>query len=139
MPNNYKQFISFLFSGGIAALVNIISRVFLSNYLEYEYAIIIAYIFAIITAYILAKSFVFRNKRIKLSRSFTAFLLVNFVAIMQTWIVTIGLRNYIFELVNINSYRDILAHIIGVSVPVFSSYYGHKYISFNDNITRLKK
>ena len=122
MLNNYKQFISFLFTGGIAALVNILSRVLLSNYLDYAYAIIVAYIFAIITAYILAKSFVFRNKNIKLTRSLAAFVFVNFFAILQTWLVTIGLRNYIFELIDINYHRDLLAHIIGVSVPVFSSY-----------------
>ena len=28
---------------------------------------------------------------------------------------------------------DLLAHAIGVAVPVVSSYFGHKYISFRDS------
>jgi hypothetical protein len=30
-------------------------------------------------------------------------------------------------------FRDLLAHAIGVAVPVVSSYFGHKYISFRDS------
>ena len=132
----YKQFILFVCSGGIAALVNIISRVILSYYLTFEVSIVIAYLIAIITAYFLAKIFVFKTKKIKLYRSFTFFFLVNIFGIFQTWIVTMLLRNYLFEFININSNRDLFAHMIGVFVPVFSSYYGHKYISFNNDWRR---
>tara|TARA_B100000242_G_C43036824_1_gene483387 strand:+ start:1320 stop:1733 length:414 start_codon:yes stop_codon:yes gene_type:complete len=130
---NYKQFIIFICTGGLAALVNIFSRVILSNYLAFELSIVIAYFFAIITAYFLAKIFVFKNKKVKVYRSFAFFFLVNIFAIFQTWMVTILFRNYIFEFINIDSNRDLFAHIIGVCVPVFSSYYGHKYITFNNN------
>ena len=129
----YKQFILFICTGGVAALVNIISRVLLSYYLAFEFSVVIAYLFAIITAYSLAKIFVFKNKKVKTYRSFAIFFLVNIFAIFQTWIVSIFLRNYLFEIININSNRDLFAHIVGVCVPVFSSYYGHKYLTFNNN------
>ena len=125
-----KKFLSFILSGGIAALINIISRVIISKFLAYEYAIIIAYIIGMITAYILVKNFVFINKGISNIKSIPAIVNVNFFALVQTWVASIILRNHFLPLFNINNNKDIYAHIIGVCIPIFSSYYGHKHITF---------
>ena len=130
----YKQFFLFVCTGGVAALVNIFSRVLLSSYFEFGTAIVIAYIFGLLTAFFLAKIYVFKSKRIRLTKSFPLFLLVNIFAIFQTWIVAMFLRNFFLSFLNIPSTRELIAHIIGVLIPVFSSYFGHKYLSFNDNL-----
>ena len=57
-----------------------------------------------------------------------------FVFIFQTWIVAMFLRNFALSFINIATKRELIAHLIGVLVPVFSSYYGHKYLSFNDKL-----
>jgi putative flippase GtrA len=43
------------------------------------------------------------------------------------------MRNWLLPLLGIVVFRDLLAHAIGVAVPVVSSYFGHKYISFRDS------
>ena len=60
------------------------------------------------------------------------FFLVNIFAIFQTWIFTIVLKNYFLVAINTNSKKELISHVIGVCVPVFTSYFGHKYLSFND-------
>ena len=53
---------------------------------------------------------------------------------MQTWLVSVSLRTWLLPLLGIMVLRDLIAHGIGVTVPVLSSYFGHKYISFRERL-----
>jgi len=130
-PNSQRrEFTLFLITGGLAALVNVVSRIGLSTVVRFELAVLLAYGVGMVTAYVLARKFVFLSSRTSIRRSFAGFALVNLFAVLQTWLVSIGLRNWLFPLLGIVVFRDLLAHTIGVAVPVVSSYFGHKYISF---------
>jgi putative flippase GtrA len=125
-----REFLLFLITGGVAALVNVISRVGFSQLLRFELAVLMAYGVGMLTAYVLARKFVFLQSRTSVRRSFAAFALVNLVAVLQTWLVSVGLRNWLLPLLGVVVLRDLIAHGIGVAVPVLSSYFGHKHISF---------
>lgn len=125
-----REFLLFLITGGVAALVNVVSRVGFSQLLRFELAVLLAYGVGMLTAYVLARKFVFLQSRTSVRRSFAAFALVNLFAVMQTWLVSVGLRNWLLPLLGIVVLRDLIAHGIGVAVPVLSSYFGHKHISF---------
>ena len=125
-----RQFTTFLATGAIAALVNVISRVGFSKFLHFELSVLMAYGVGMITAYVLARKFVFLQSRTSVSRSFAAFALVNLFAVLQTWLVSVGLRNWLLPLLGIVVMSELIAHSIGVAVPVLSSYFGHKHISF---------
>jgi putative flippase GtrA len=125
-----REFLLFLITGGVAALVNVISRVGFSQLLRFELAVLLAYGVGMLTAYVLARKFVFLQSRTSVRRSFAAFALVNLFAVLQTWLVSVGLRNWLLPLLGIVVLRDLIAHGIGVVVPVLSSYFGHKHISF---------
>lgn len=125
-----REFLLFLVTGGIAALVNVVSRVGFSQLLRFELAVLLAYGVGMLTAYLLARKFVFLQSRTSVLRSFAAFALVNLFAVLQTWLVSVGLRNWLLPLLGIVVLRDLIAHSIGVTVPVLSSYFGHKHISF---------
>lgn len=127
-----REFILFLVTGGLAALINIVSRVGFSTVVRFELAVLLAYAVGMVTAYVLARKFVFLSSRTSIRRSFAAFALVNLFAVLQTWLVSVGLRNWLLPLLGIVVFRDLLAHGIGVAMPVASSYFGHKYISFKD-------
>lgn len=60
-----------------------------------------------------------------------AFAFVNLFAVLQTWLVSMGLRNWLLPLLGVVVLSDLIAHGIGVAVPVLSSYFGHKHISFH--------
>jgi len=130
-PNSQRrEFILFLITGGVAALINIVSRIGFSAVVSFELAVLLAYGVGMVTAYVLARKFVFVSSRNSIGRSFAAFALVNLFAVLQTWVVSVGLRNWLLPLLGIVVFRDLLAHAIGVAVPVVSSYFGHKHISF---------
>lgn len=125
-----KQFVAFIFAGGFAAVVNFGSRFFYNQFMTFGSAVIVAYITGMITAFVLSKLFVFQKSTHSTYKEFFYFTLVNLVAIVQTYVISIGLAEYAFPLMNMHFYPEAVAHAIGVMFPVFTSYIGHKHFSF---------
>lgn len=125
-----KQFISFLFAGGFAAVVNFGSRFFYNEFVSFGNAVILAYITGMITAFILTKLFVFEKSAHSTKKELFYFTLVNIVAIIQTYIISVGFSQYLFPNIGFEFYPEAIAHAIGVVFPVFTSFIGHKYFSF---------
>lgn len=125
-----RQFIYFLAVGGLAAIINFLSRIFISQYLSFSVSVILAYALGMIAAYLLSRYYVFPGGNHSIKRSAVYFVLVNLVAIFQTWAISISLLLYIFPAFGIKSNPDMFAHAIGVVFPVFTSYLGHKKFSF---------
>lgn len=117
-------------TSGIAAAVNIISRAGFSTFLNYDIAIVLAYLIGMGTAYILAKIYVFDPSGKAVHREMTGFVIVNMIALLQVWLVSILLARWFFPLIDYTFFPKLTAHIIGVASPAFTSYFGHKYISF---------
>lgn len=125
-----KQFVSFLITGGIAATVNFGSRIIYNSFVGFSAAVILAYLTGMVTAFVLAKFFVFTKSEQKLHHSAILFTLVNVVAVIQTWLISMGLAYYLLPYLNVTSYVSEIAHAVGIVVPVFTSYIGHKRWSF---------
>lgn len=129
MQFKQKQFLLFVISGGIAALVNIFTRAFLAIFLEFRISIIYAYLIGMITAYILSRRFVFMSNH-NLTKSFIAFIFINLIAIIQTYFISVFFKEIVLPFFGVEVLVDLISHSIGVIFPVFTSYVGHKYISF---------
>lgn len=125
-----RQFLAFLVTGGIAALVNFASRILLSRSLDFSLAVILAYVLGMVTAFVLAKFFVFTGSQQTVRKSALFFVLVNLVAILQTWGISLLLAYHVLPAMGIRMYAPEIAHAIGIVVPVFTSYLGHKYWTF---------
>lgn len=125
-----RQFLVFLLTGGAAASVNFGSRVLYSLWLGFSSAVILAYITGMITAFVLAKLFVFTDSQQSVHRSAMFFILVNLVAVLQTWAISMGLAYYVLPALGVTLFVHEIAHAVGVVVPVFTSYIGHKRWSF---------
>jgi putative flippase GtrA len=125
-----KSFLLFLLTGGFAAAVNWGSRIVYNIWMSYSAAIVVAYITGMITAFVLAKLFVFTKSTQSTGRSVFFFTLVNLVAVAQTWVVSVGLTYYVFPRMGFSWHVRDVAHAVGVVVPVFTSYVGHKKWSF---------
>ena len=131
-----KQFFKFLLVGGVSALVNILSRVLYSTFSNFTISIVFAFFTALTTAFLLNKFFVF-EKRVHNSwlLEYWYFFLANIFGLIQTiaisyLLVYYLLVYYLFPYSDFNFYPQLTAHIIGVIVPVFTSFIGHKYFSF---------
>lgn len=132
-----RRFVLFLFAGGAAALVNILSRIAFNWFMPYEVAIVVAYLCGMTVAYLLNKYFVFEMSGRGMTSEYLRFALVNLLAVAQVWIVSVGLARLVFPAIGFTWYADTAAHIIGVIVPVFTSYLGHRHFSFAAKPERL--
>jgi putative flippase GtrA len=124
------RFLKFLIAGGVAAAVNFGSRIVFNHWLPFSTAIVLAYVVGMVTAFVLTKTFVFTESVQSTSKSVGFFILVNLVAVLQTWIVSVALAYYILPWVGVTWHTREIAHLFGVVVPVFTSYVGHKRWSF---------
>jgi len=125
-----RQFLLFLLVGGLAALVNVLSRIGYSHWLGFTPAIVLAYLTGMVTAFVLARLLVFKDSARPLHHSAIYFALVNLLAVLQTWIVSTLLAFHLLPWLGVDQFRLEIAHAVGVAVPVFSSYFGHKFLSF---------
>ena len=76
-----REFVSFLVTGGIAALVNLGARLVFNLVMPFEIAVIVAYLFGMTTAYVLARNFVFERSGRAVHDEYLRFTLVNLVAV----------------------------------------------------------
>jgi putative flippase GtrA len=125
-----RQFLVFLLTGGFAAAVNFGSRILYNRTMPFSSAVILAYITGMITAFILARLFVFRDTRQATHHAAGWFVLVNVVAVAQTWAISMLLVKWGLPALGITTFTREIAHGVGVVVPVFTSYLGHKHFSF---------
>ena len=80
--------------------------------------------------YFLMRNYVFYLKKNFLFKQIIRFLIINFMALLQTLLITIALKYLLdFFLENIDLI-ELIAHIIGVSCPALTSYFAHKYFTF---------
>lgn len=126
----HSEFFQFLIVGGFSAGVNFISRIGFSELVTYRYAIILAYLIGMLTAFILSKHYVFEKSGRAFKDELRDFTIVNIFAVIQVWLISVGLAEHFFPYVSFNIYPEEVAHLIGLGIPVISSYIGHKYFSF---------
>jgi putative flippase GtrA len=125
-----RQFLAFLLTGGTAALINFGSRILYSQWMGFSAAVVLAYLTGMISAFVLARAFVFSESTQPVHHSALFFTLVNVVAVAQTWAISLFLAGYLLPVLGVRLFVQEIAHAIGVIVPVFTSYIGHKRWSF---------
>lgn len=130
--NTFKsqRFVKFVLAGGIAALVNFLSRIIFSQFVSFKIAVLLAYFIGMTTAFLLSRKYVFEKSNQAVYKQFYYFALVNAFAAVQVWVVSVGLAEYVFIWLDYHFFREEVAHMIGIAFPVFSSYIGHKKLSF---------
>ena len=146
-------------AGGIAAGCNFGSRFLFSRYVDYEVAIVLAYLVGMLVAFILMRGQVFNARGKRLLPQVLKFALVNVLAVVQTLIISLVLARWAFPLMGLEAWveghradfahaagvlapawasmdfstsgvAEALAHLVGVLVPVVTSYFGHKLLTF---------
>jgi len=125
-----RQFMAFLITGGLAAAVNFGSRIVYNQWVGFSAAVVLAYLTGMVTAFVLARLFVFTDSEQSMQRSALWFMLVNLIAVLQTWAISMLLAYYVLGWLGITRFVPEIAHAVGVAVPVFTSYLGHKRWSF---------
>jgi len=125
-----RRFVKFLIVGGIATLVNFLSRIILGMWLGYITSIVIAYCIGLIASFALNKVFVFEQSTNALHHQLIWFTLVNLAAFPQILLISLLFARVIFPAIGMHWHVETVAHAVGLAVPVFTSYFGYKHLSF---------
>jgi putative flippase GtrA len=125
-----NRFARFLLVGIAAAAINIVSRVLISYFLRFEYAVAAAFPIALTFAFFMSRLFIFEASKRPVWEQYVRFWLVNLAALVQVWLISIGLTHWIFPMIRWTLYPELLAHTIAVCSPVLTSYYAHKVFTF---------
>lgn len=125
-----RQFLVFLVAGGVAAAVNFGTRILYNQAMPFSAAVVCSYVTGMVTAFVLNRMFVFRDSSQPTHHAIGFFVLVNLVAIVQSWAVSMGMLYYVLPYFGITDHAREIAHAVGIVIPVFSSYLGHKHFSF---------
>jgi len=124
------QFRRFLITGGIAAGVNIGSRVLYDMFMPYSLAIVLAHFTGMATAYLLARRYVFTESKRQHLEGSIRYAIVNVAGVAQTWLVSMILAEYALPALGVIDHAHDIAHVIGVGAPVFTSFAAHRYWTF---------
>ena len=125
-----RRFGGFAVAGGLAALVNLVSRYAISQVTIYELAVALAYLVGMTTAFVLARQWVFQASGRRWTDEYLRFSAVNAVAFLQVWLVSVGLVRLVFPAIGFHWHPEEIGHLIGVASPIVTSYYLHKHFSF---------
>jgi putative flippase GtrA len=127
---NLQQFFLFVAVGGMAAAVNIGARVLFNLFVPFELAIVLAFPIALTVAFVMNRRFVFPAGSGGAGPQYARFALVNLVALIQVFVVSVGLARYVLPSLGIISEAETAGHVIGVLSPVATSYFFHRFYTF---------
>lgn len=124
-----KQFIVFLAVGGLAALLNWLSRLALSIWMPFSYAVVVAYVIGMLVAFLLNRLFVFPKSGKSIHVQARDFVFVNVSFFPLVWFVSLQINSWlkIFGMVN---YSEELSHAIAISLPMFATFLIYKFFTF---------
>jgi putative flippase GtrA len=131
-----KRFARFLAVGGLAAGVNVMARIGLSEWMGFRWAVVWAYLAGMLAAFVLSKQWVFDPSGRGTAREIAGFALVNLLAVAQVWLVSVGLAEWLFPALEMTWHAELVAHCVGLAVPAVTSYFGHKHLSFRPHTAR---
>jgi len=126
-----------LLAGGLAALINFGSRFVYNLFVDFSAAVVLAFITGLTTGYLLNKMYVFTSSGNSIAKEVGWFVLVNLLALAQTWGLSVYLVQVLPDYVSTDTHArrelvEAVAHGAGVLLPVFTSYIGHKYLTFRE-------
>ena len=122
--------INFLICGGIAAGANFGSRFLFSEFFPFEVAVILAFFFGLTVGFLLMRSFAFAGGEKPIMQQFFFYTSINFLALAQTLLISSLLVRWWLPFLGIFDNAEAWGHLVGVLVPVVTSYYGHRFITF---------
>jgi putative flippase GtrA len=124
-------FIKFLAVGVIAAAINVGSRILFSLIMSFELAVVCAFLCGLTTGFILQRLYVFQAAGTgKVTEQGARFALVNLVALVQVWVISVGLARLVFPWMGMAWHAETIANGIAVASPIMTSYFAHKHFSF---------
>ena len=124
------EFARFIAIGGLAALVNLVSRYLLDFIMPFEAAVVLAYMVGMVFAFFLFQKLIFGGNSGLRSRRVVRFVQVNLVGAGLAWAVSSLMARLVLPALGWDFHPFEVAHLVGVAAPAVSSYFLHKHYTF---------
>jgi putative flippase GtrA len=128
-----KQFLGFLAVGGLAAFLHWLSRIVLSIWLPFSWAVALAYAVGMVVAFALNSFFVFPKSEKPRHKQARDFVIVNLAFFPMVWLASMALNNAL-QALGMLYYAQAVAHGIAVTLPMFATFLIYKFFAFKDAI-----
>lgn len=129
-PASFVEFVRFVATGSIAAIVNLGVRYLLNFIMPFEAAVALAYLAGMVIAFFLFQRLIFEAPDTPLRRRLIRFTQVNLFGGVLSWMVSTAMARLLRPAAEWTFHPLEVAHFVGVCVPAFSSYFLHKYYTF---------
>ena len=126
----HRRFLRFLAAAGASVPVNLGARVLLSEWMRFEFAVLLSHLAGMLTAYALTRLFVFEASGRSVGSELARFAVVNVFSAALTWCVSVGLVYLVFPWVGFTYHPELAAHVIGLGAASITSFVGHSRFSF---------
>lgn len=127
-----KQFLGFLFVGGLAALLNWLARVLLSIWLPFSWAVAAAYAVGMSVAFLLNSFFVFHKSKKAKHNQARDFVVVNLSFFPLVWLVSIKINDAL-QAFGWVRHSEELAHAVALALPMVATFLIYKFFAFKDS------
>lgn len=126
-----KQFMGFIAVGGLAAFLHWLSRIMLSVWLPFSWAVALAYLIGMLVAFTLNSLFVFPKSEKPKHKQARDFVFINLALFPVVWLATMGI-NQSLQALGMLHYAEAIAHGIAITLPMFATFLIYKFFTFED-------
>lgn len=125
------QFLRFLGVGGTAALLHWASRIVLSQWLPFAWAVAAAYAVGMLVAFLLNRRYVFPRSARPAHLQLRDFVVVNLAFFPVVWGATLLLERLLLA-AGMTTYPQAVAHAAAIAIPVLATFLLYKLHAFKD-------
>jgi len=111
-------------------MANFCSRFLFSVWVRYEWAIVLAFLVGLTVGFLLMRGYVFDARGKPVGPQAAIFVAVNILALLQTLLVSVVLDRWVLPSLGVVTGAEALAHLVGITVPLATSYFGHRMVTF---------
>ena len=126
-PAGRAQLAGFLAVGVVSTVCNLASRYAFQLLGSYEVALVGANAVGVLSAFALNRWLVFHSTGDGLFVELVRFTLVNLAGIAVSWVTAVLLYRWLFPALGFGWHPDLVAHAIGIAVPVLPNYLAHRH------------
>lgn len=125
-----SQFWRFLLAGGVAAVANYGSRFVFSLWLEYTWAIVLAFTVGMTVGFLLMRAYVFDARGKPVGPQVFKYVLVNLLGLAQTLVISLLMARWLLPAIGVVTQAEAIGHLAGVLAPIATSFFAHRMATF---------
>ena len=130
--SKFSRLVLYFGVSGIAALVNLGSRVAYNKWVNFGWAVVCAYFTGMLVNFVLSSKFVFRSYAGgTASKVLPKFTIVATLGLAVIWAVSESSLHFFNQFVWLNpSESELFAHMMGIGTAFFASFFGHQFFTY---------